>query len=177
MNATATRICPSCRQSDYTDFSTCRFCHTRYDAVVPNSKGSSGYENMIYVCALILLLVVAGVFSTYWARAEHAKALASITAPIKAANRTTVYEFYADWCGPCRAYGPIVEASRARYQGSVDFVRYNVDDAQSQPLARKLGVQSIPATFIFNRSGELVGQLHGGVDQATLDDAVQQALR
>jgi len=129
---------------------------------------------MILSSGLILLSVGVGVFAVNGVRAEKKKALAAIGAPIKASNRPRVYEFYADWCGPCCGYGPVVEACRAKYQ-NVDFVRYNVDDPQSRPLASQLGVRAIPATFIFNRSGALVNQLVGGVDQSTLDDAVQQA--
>ena len=56
-------------------------------------------------------------------------------------NETVVIDFYADWCGPCRALGPIVEKVADEFK-NVQFGKVNVDDEPE--LANKFGVTSIP---------------------------------
>lgn len=58
-------------------------------------------------------------------------------------------DFYADWCGPCRAVGPIVEELSEDYDGRMKFVKVNVDNAPD--VAAKYGVMSIPTLIIFNK--------------------------
>jgi len=58
-------------------------------------------------------------------------------------------DFYADWCGPCRAVGPIVEELSEAYDGKMKFVKVNVDNAPD--VAAKYGVMSIPTLIIFNK--------------------------
>ena len=57
-----------------------------------------------------------------------------------------VVDFYADWCGPCKMVGPIVEELSNDYEGQIKFGKLNVDNAQD--LAASFGVSSIP-TIIF----------------------------
>ncbi|MCZ6616059.1 MAG: thioredoxin [Thaumarchaeota archaeon] len=58
-------------------------------------------------------------------------------------------DFYADWCGPCRAVSPIVEELSEDYDGRMKFVKVNVDNAPD--VAAKYGVMSIPTLIIFNK--------------------------
>lgn len=58
-------------------------------------------------------------------------------------------DFYADWCGPCRAVTPIVEELSEDYDGRMKFVKVNVDNAPD--VAAKYGVMSIPTLIIFNK--------------------------
>lgn len=58
-------------------------------------------------------------------------------------------DFYADWCGPCRAVSPIVEELSEAYDGKMKFVKVNVDNAPD--VAAKYGVMSIPTLIIFNK--------------------------
>ena len=58
-------------------------------------------------------------------------------------------DFYADWCGPCRAVSPIVEELSEDYDGKMRFVKVNVDNAPD--VAAKYGVMSIPTLIIFNK--------------------------
>ena len=60
-------------------------------------------------------------------------------------------DFYADWCGPCKAMSPVVEQLAAEYEGKVKVCKINVDD--SQDIAARFGVMSIP-TFIFFKDGK-----------------------
>ncbi len=67
-------------------------------------------------------------------------------------------DFWAEWCGPCRAVSPAVEELSKEYVDKVDFVKVNVD--QNNDLAQKYNVFSIPTLAIF-KNGELVLQKVG----------------
>ena len=60
-------------------------------------------------------------------------------------------DFWAEWCGPCRMLGPVVESLAEKYEGKVLVGKVNVD--QEQELAIRYGVMSIP-TVIFFKNGE-----------------------
>jgi len=86
------------------------------------------------------------------------------------ANSPVVVDFYADWCGPCRVLGPVLERFADKYHGAVKFVKVDVDNESE--LAGHYGVSSI-ATLLFFRGGELVNRIVGlpsaGLLQAKLD--------
>ncbi|MCB9547580.1 MAG: thioredoxin [Myxococcales bacterium] len=67
-------------------------------------------------------------------------------------------DFWAPWCGPCRAIGPHIEALATEYQGRVKVAKVNTD--KNQRLAASLGIRGIPAIFMFNH-GQVVAQLAG----------------
>ena len=69
----------------------------------------------------------------------------------------TVVDFYADWCGPCKMLGPVLE-SLSQELTDVKFVKVNVDDEMD--LAQEYGIMSIPAVFLF-KNGEAVAQSIG----------------
>lgn len=58
-------------------------------------------------------------------------------------------DFWAEWCGPCRMVGPVLEELAGEYQGRVKFFKVNVD--QSGELASKYNVFSIPTLMLFNK--------------------------
>ena len=62
-------------------------------------------------------------------------------------------DFYADWCGPCKMMGPLVDKMAAKYEGKVKIGKLNIDE--SMEIAQKYRVVSIP-TFIFFEKGEAV---------------------
>ena len=67
-------------------------------------------------------------------------------------------DFWAPWCGPCRAIAPNVEALAEEYAGRLRVAKVNVDNNQS--LAMKYGIRGIPALLVF-KGGELVNQISG----------------
>lgn len=67
-------------------------------------------------------------------------------------------DFWASWCGPCRATGPIVDQLAEHYEGKLVVGKVNVDD--NQPLAERYKVMSIPTLIIF-KNGEVVKQMVG----------------
>ena len=82
-------------------------------------------------------------------------------------------DFWAEWCGPCRMVGPIVEELSGDFDGKVKFVKVNVDEANE--LASKYNVFSIPTLMIFNK-GEVVAQQVGAASKDTYKNMIDKAL-
>lgn len=66
--------------------------------------------------------------------------------------RPAIVDFYADWCGPCRALSPIIEAVAKTYEGRVDF--YKVDTEATPELAALFGIRGIPSLLFIPQNGE-----------------------
>ncbi|MBX9886899.1 MAG: thioredoxin [Flavobacteriaceae bacterium] len=77
---------------------------------------------------------------------------------IIAGEKPVVLDFYADWCGPCRALLPILEAASNFYAEDIVVAKINVD--QNADLAAKFSVRSIPAVFLM-KNGTVVDQFTG----------------
>lgn len=80
-------------------------------------------------------------------------------------------DFWAPWCGPCRAVGPIVDELATEYEGKVLVVKMNVDENPATPS--RFQVRAIPTLVIF-KDGEAIEQLTGAVTKATLKDLLAQ---
>lgn len=88
-------------------------------------------------------------------------------------DKPVLVDFYADWCGPCRMMGPVVEKLAEKYDGRVKVGKVNVDE---QPeLAGRYGVMSIP-NFVFLKDGKAVDNVVGGVPSQVLDKKIQRLL-
>lgn len=72
-------------------------------------------------------------------------------------DKTVILDFYADWCGPCRMLGPVLEKIADEHE-EIAVAKVNVDDIPS--LAESFGVTSIPALFVL-KNGEIVNQAVG----------------
>ena len=82
-------------------------------------------------------------------------------------------DFWAEWCGPCRMVGPIVEELANDYDGKIKFVKVNVDEANE--LASKYNVFSIP-TLVILKNGEIVGQQVGAASKESYQGMIDRAL-
>lgn len=82
-------------------------------------------------------------------------------------------DFYADWCGPCKAIGPIVETLAQKYEGKAKICKLNVDESRKIALTYK--VMSIPTLFIF-KSGEVKERIVGLQPQAVLEHKLDSLL-
>jgi len=81
-------------------------------------------------------------------------------------------DFWAEWCGPCRALGPLVEQLAEENQGSLKVFKLNVDENPETPA--KYGVRGIP-TLLLVKDGQVVDQLVGSVPKNTLDEFIKRA--
>ncbi len=72
-------------------------------------------------------------------------------------NKSVFVDFYADWCGPCKMVGPLVE-ELSNEMTDVKFVKVNVDNLPD--VAQRYGIMSIPTLLAF-KDGELVGNIVG----------------
>lgn len=76
-------------------------------------------------------------------------------------------DFWAEWCGPCRAIAPMLEELSSELDGKLKIAKVNVDD--HQPLAGQFGIQSIPTLLLF-KGGDLVEQMVGAASKSSLMD-------
>ncbi|HEY8387766.1 MAG TPA: thioredoxin [Parasegetibacter sp.] len=78
-------------------------------------------------------------------------------------DKLSVVDFWAEWCGPCRAIGPIIEDLSKEYEGKVNVGKVNVD--HNPNLSIQYGITSIPAV-LFIKGGKVVDKLVGAQPKA-----------
>jgi len=89
------------------------------------------------------------------------------------ASQPVLIDFWAPWCGPCKAIAPVVEELSKDYSGKLKVVKMNVDDNPQTPS--KYGVRGIPNLIIF-KGGQVQDQIVGAVPKAHLIKAIDRAL-
>ncbi len=85
-------------------------------------------------------------------------------------DKLTLVDFWAEWCGPCRAIGPVIEELAKQYDGKVNVGKVNVD--HNPQLSVNYGITSIPA-ILFIKGGQIVDKQIGAVPKSVLEKKIQ----
>jgi thioredoxin 1 len=98
---------------------------------------------------------------------------ANFQASVLESDKLSVIDFWAEWCGPCRAIGPVIEELAKDYEGKINVGKVNVD--QNPNLSMNYGITSIPA-ILFIKGGQIVDKQIGAVPKSVLEKKIQAHL-
>ena len=82
-------------------------------------------------------------------------------------------DFWAVWCGPCKAIAPLVDELASQYKGKVKIGKIDVD--AEQQVAQQFGIRSIPTLLVF-KGGRVVDTIIGAVPKAKIEESLKKAL-
>ena len=82
-------------------------------------------------------------------------------------------DFWAEWCGPCRVLGPVIESLSADYDGRIKVAKIDVD--ANQQVAMQFGIRSIPTVILFDK-GQIVETFIGVRPRSDYDASLQKVI-
>ncbi len=88
-------------------------------------------------------------------------------------DKLTVVDFWAEWCGPCRAIGPVIEELSKEYDGKVNIGKVNVD--VNPQVSTNYGITSIPA-ILFIKNGQVVDKIVGAQPKSNFVKKIESHL-
>lgn len=98
---------------------------------------------------------------------------ASFDQEVLRSEQPVLVDFWAVWCGPCKAIGPIVDSIAAAYSGKLKVAKVNVDENAATPS--RFGIRGIPALLFF-KGGKVADQVVGFVPQDVIEEKIKKLL-
>ena len=85
----------------------------------------------------------------------------------------SMVDFWAEWCGPCKKVGPVVEELAAEYEGKIKIAKMDVDSNRQTPA--KFGIRNIPTLILF-KGGEVVTTIVGAQTKTSIEEELKKLL-